>query len=54
MFIKNPSLLLHLFCNVDFEFTWSYNTKQSSEILIIKTEMVLEFQNKTKTEILGV
>ena len=54
MFIKNPFLLPHLFCNVDFEFTWFYNTKQSSEIWILKIEMLLESQNKTNTEILGV
>ena len=39
-------LLRHLFCNVEFEFSWLYNTKQSSEILILQIEMLLEFQNE--------
>ena len=37
-------LLPHVFCNVEFEFSWFYNTKQSSEILILKIEMLLDFQ----------
>ena len=36
----------HLFYNVEFEFSWFYNTKQLSEILILKIEMLLEFQNE--------
>ena len=41
MLLKNSFLLPHLFCNVEFEFSWFYNTEQSSEILILK----IEFQN---------
>ena len=51
MLLKNSFLLPHLFCNVEFEFRWFYNTEQSSGILILKIEMVLEFQNKTNIEI---
>ena len=39
-------LVYHLFCNVEFEFSWFHNTKQSSEILILKIEMLIEFQNR--------
>ena len=46
-------LLPHLLWNVKFEFSWSHNTKQSSEILILKIEMLLEFQDKTNIEIIG-
>ena len=49
-------LLPHLFCNAQFEeleLSWFHNTKQSSEILILKIEMLLEFQNKTNIEIIG-
>ena len=53
MLLKNSFLLPHLFCNVEFEFSWFHNTKQSSEILILKTEMLLEFQNNTSIEIIG-
>ena len=38
--------LPHLFCNIEFEFCWFRNTKQSSEVLILKIEMLLEFQNE--------
>ena len=34
--LKNSFLLPHLFCNVEFEFTWFYNTELSSDILILK------------------
>ena len=37
----------------EFEFSWFLNTKQSSEILILNIEMLLEFQNKTNIEIIG-
>ena len=43
---KISFLLPHLFCNVEFEFSWFYNTKQSSEILTLKIEILLEFQNR--------
>ena len=34
--LRKISLLWpHLFCNVEFEFSWFHNTKQSSEILIL-------------------
>ena len=45
MLFKNSFFLRHLFCNVEFEFGWFHNTKQSSEILILKIEMLFEFQN---------
>ena len=51
--LKHLFLLPHLLWNVEFEFSWSHNTKQSSEILILKIEMLLEFQNKTNIEIIG-
>ena len=41
MLLKISFLLPHLFCNVEFEFSWFNSTKQSSEILIL----LLEFQN---------
>ena len=41
MLLKISFLLPLLFC------------KQSSEILILKIEMLLEFQNKTNIEIIG-
>ena len=53
MLLKNLLLLRHLFCNVEFEFSRFHNTKQSSEILILKRERLLEFQNKKNIEITG-
>ena len=53
MLPKNLFLLSHVFCNIEFKFSWFLNTKQSSEILIFKVEMLLEFQNKTNIEITG-
>ena len=53
MLLKNSCLLPHLFCNGEFEFSWFHNTEHSSEILILKIEMLLEFQNKTNIEIIG-
>ena len=53
MLLKNILLLPHLFCNVEFQFSWFYNTEQSSEILILKIEMLLEFQIKMNIEITG-
>ena len=53
MLLKHLFLLPHLLWNVKFEFSWSHNTKQSSEILILKIEMLLEFQDKTNIEIIG-
>ena len=46
-------LLPCLSCNVEVEFSWFHNTNQSSEILILKTEILLEFQNKVNIEIIG-
>ena len=43
----------HLFYNVEFQFSWFCNTKQSSEISVLKTEMLLDFQNKTNIDIAG-
>ena len=45
--------LSHLSCNVKFEFSWFYSTKQSSEILILEIEMLQEFQNKMNIEMMG-
>ena len=45
--------LSHLSCNVKFEFSLFYSTKQSSEILILEIEMLQEFQNKMNIEIMG-
>ena len=53
MLLKNSFLLPHLFCNVEFEFSWFHNTKQSSEILILELEMPLEFQIKANIEMMG-
>ena len=54
MLLKTSFLLPHLFCNVEFEFSSFHNTEQSSEeTLILKIEMLLEFQNKTNIEIIG-
>ena len=53
MLCKISLLLPHLFCNVEFEFNWFYNTKRSSEIIILKIEMLLEFLSKTNIEIIG-
>ena len=53
MLFKTSFLLPHLFCNVKFEFSWFHNTKQSSEILIPKIQMLREFPNKTNIEITG-
>ena len=53
MLLKNSFLLSHLFYIVEFDFSWFQNTEQSSELLTLKTEMLLEFQNKTNIEITG-
>ena len=45
MLLKTLFLLPHLFCIVKFELSIFHNTKQSPEILILKIEMLLEFQN---------
>ena len=52
MLLKDSFLLPHLFWNVEFEFSWFHITEQSSEILILKIEVLLEFQNKTNVEII--
>ena len=51
MLLKILFLLPHLLCNV--EFSWFHNTKQSSEILILQLEILLEFSSKTNIEIIG-
>ena len=43
LLLKISFFLPHVFCNIEFDFSWFYNTKQSSEILIVKIEMLLEF-----------
>ena len=53
MLLKTSLLLSHLFCNVEFGFSWFSNTEESSENLILKTEMLFEFQNKTNVKITG-
>ena len=53
MLRKISFLLPHLFCNVEFEFSWYHNTKQSSEILILKIEMLFESQNEMNIKIIG-
>ena len=52
MLIKNSFLLPHLFCNVEFEFSWFHNTKLVIRDLILKIEMLLDFQNKTNIQII--
>ena len=49
---KISFLLPHLFYNVEFDFSRFHNTKQSPEILILRIEMLFEFQNKTNIEII--
>ena len=46
MLLKTSLLLPHLFCNAEFEVT-----EQSSEILILKIEMLLECQSEMYIEI---
>ena len=53
MLFKTLFLLTGLFYNVGFEFSWLHNTEQSSEILILEIEMLLEFQNKMNIKITG-
>ena len=53
MLLKNSFLLSHLFCNLEFEFSYFTTPNQWSEILILKIEMLLEFQNKSNSEIIG-
>ena len=52
MLLKNSFLLSHISYILEFEFSWFHNTKQSSEISIVKIEMLLEFQNKRNSEVL--
>ena len=55
MSLKTSFLLPHLFCNVEFELIQllsQHNTEQSSEILILKIQMLLEFETKTNFEII--
>ena len=50
---------LNRFCCLIFSAIWNLNSadfttpNQSSEILILKIEMLLEFQNKRNSEIIG-
>ena len=53
MLLKTSFLLSHLFWNVRFEFSWFHNMEKPSDILILKMELMLEFQNKTNIEIIG-
>ena len=53
MLFKTLFLLPHLFCYVEIEFSWFHNMVQSSEMLILQIEMLLEFQNKNNVEITG-
>ena len=53
MLLENSFLFPYLFCNVEFKFSWFYNPEQSSEILILKIEILLESQNKTDIQIIG-
>ena len=54
MLLKTWFLLPHRFWKVEFEFNWFHNTEQSSEeILFLKRDMLLEFQNKTNIKIIG-
>ena len=50
MLLKKSFLLFHPFCNLEFDFT---TQNQASEILILKIKMLLEFQNKRNSEIIG-
>ena len=50
---KTWLLLLCLFSNVELDFIffiWFHNTKQSSDILNAKVEMLFEFQNAINME----
>ena len=53
MLLKTLFFLPHLFCNIEFEFSWFYNTQQSSEMLILEIEMLLEFQDQTNIKNIG-
>ena len=52
MLLKTSFLLPHLFYNVELTSSDFTTTRQSSEILILKMEM-LEFQDKKNIEIIG-
>ena len=52
MLLQISFLLPYLFCNVGFEFSWFHNTELSTEILIVKIEILLD-QNQTNIEIIG-
>ena len=53
MLLKTSFLLPHLLCNVEFEFSWFLNTKQSSKTLILKIDVLLELKKKMNIEITG-
>ena len=52
MLLKVPLLLPYLSCIDEFEFSWFSNSKQLSDISILKIEMLFEFQSKTNIEII--
>ena len=53
MLLKTSFLLPHLFRNVEFEFNSFISQHQIVTSKIFKTEMLLEFQDKTNVEITG-
>ena len=55
MLLKTSFLLPHLFCNVEFELIQpiSQHREVVRETLILKIEMLLEFQNTTNFKIIG-
>ena len=52
MLLKTSFLLLHLFCNVILEFSFFHNTEHSSDILLLKIEILLAFQNMANIDFL--
>ena len=50
MLLKNSFSLPHLFWNAEFESPDFTTPNQSSEIVILEIEMLLEFQNKANSE----
>ena len=55
MLLKTSFLLPHLFCNVEFELIQLISQHRAvvRENLILKIEMLLEFQNTTNFKIIG-
>ena len=52
MLLKSSFLLPHLSCNVEFEFSLFHNIRQSSEILVLEIELLLELLNKANIEMM--